>query len=111
MVPTLTETNGRLNMASTPTHAIVVRVTFKAGFEEAATKMLNTEVVPGAKAAAGFVAGYWMHSDDGLMGTSVELFDNLANAQAEMGRRSTDMPANSPVSVDSAEILEIVASG
>jgi hypothetical protein len=97
-------------MAGTPTHAIVVRVTFKAGFEEPAMKMLTTEVVPGAKAATGFVAGYWMHSDDGRTGSSVELFDSLANAQAEMGRRSTDMPADAPVSVDSAEILEIVAS-
>ena len=96
-------------MAGTPTHAIVVRVTFKAGFEEAATKMLNAEVVPGAKKAAGFVAGYWMHSEDGRTGTSVEVFDSLANAQAELGRRSTDMPADAPVSVDSAEILEIVA--
>ena len=99
-----------MNVASTPTHAIVVRVMFKAGFEESATKMLNTEVVPGAKAAPGFVAGYWMHSNDGRTGTSVELFDSLASVQAEMGRRSTDMPAESPVSVDSAEILEIVAS-
>jgi len=97
-------------MAGTPTHAIVVRVTFKAGFEESATMMLDTEVVPGAKAAAGFVAGYWMHSEDGRTGTSVELFDSLSHARAEMGRRSTDMPAGSPVSVDSAEILEIAAS-
>jgi hypothetical protein len=97
-------------MTSTPTHAIVVRVTFKPGFEEAATRTLESEVVPGAKAAKGFVAGYWMHSDDHRKGTSVELFDTLASAQAEMGRRSTEMPAESPVTIDSAEILEIVAS-
>lgn len=97
-------------MAGTPTHAIVVRVTFKPGLEETTTKTLETEVVPGAKAAAGFVAGYWMHAENGRMGTSVELFDSLANAQAEMGRRSTGMPPESPVTIDSAEILEIVAS-
>jgi hypothetical protein len=97
-------------MAATATHAIVVRVSFKKGMEETATNVLKTEVVPGAKAAAGFVAGYWMHADDGATGTSVELFDSLANAQAEMARRSTDMPLESPVTVDSAEILEIVAS-
>ena len=97
-------------MASTPTHAIVVRVTFKPNLAEVATKTLVTEVVPGAKAAVGFVAGYWMHAEDGRTGTSVEIFDSLANARAEVGRRSTDMPADSPVTIDSVEILEIAAS-
>lgn len=97
-------------MASTPTHAIVVRVTFKPGFEEAATNTLETEVVPAAKAAEGFLAGYWMHGERGRTGTSVELFDSLASAQAELARRSTEMPAEAPVTIDSAEILEIAAS-
>ena len=97
-------------MATTPTHAIVVRVTFKPGLEEAATNMLETQVVPGAKAATGFIAGYWMHSEEGRTGTSVELFDSLVNAQAELGRRSTEMPPESPVTVVGAEILEVVAS-
>jgi len=97
-------------MPGTPTHAIVVRVSFKSGSEEAAAKLLDTEVVPGAKAAPGFVAGYWMHSEDRRTGTSVELFDSLPSAQAEMGRRSVDMPAESPVTIDSAEILEVAAS-
>ena len=97
-------------MAGTPTHAIVVRVTFKPGLAEAAAKILDTEVVPGAKAAPGFVAGYWLHSEDGRTGTSVELFDSLENARAELGRRSTSMPPDSPVTVDGAEILEIAAS-
>lgn len=97
-------------MANIPTHAIVVRVSFKPGYEEAATKTLETEVVPAAKAAQGFVAGYWMHGERGRAGTSVELFDSFASAQAELGRRSTEMPAESPVTIDSAEILEIAAS-
>jgi len=95
-------------MTSTPTHAIVVRVTFKPGFEASATTLLESEVIPGAKAAPGFVAGYWMHSDDHSKGASV---DSLSNAQAEMGRRSTQSPPESPVTIDSAEILEIVGSG
>jgi hypothetical protein len=92
-------------MAGTPTHAIVVTVTLKPGFEDSAKTMLETEVVPGAKAAPGFVAGYWMHSADGRTGTSVEPFDSLANAEAEMGRRSSKMPPESPVTIDSAGIL------
>lgn len=97
-------------MASAPTYAIVVRVTFKPGLEEAATKTLETEVVPAAKAAAGFVTGFWMHAQDGRTGTSVELFDSRSNAEAEMSRRSMAMPAESPVTIDSAEILEVAAS-
>ena len=97
-------------MAARATHAIVVRVSFKPGLEAAATETLETEVVPGAKAAAGFVAGYWMHAEGGATGTSVELFDSLANARAELSRRSTDMPPEAPVTVDSAEIMEIAAS-
>lgn len=92
------------------THAVVVTVTFKPGFEEAATKTLNAEVVPGARSAAGFIAGYWMHAADRRTGTSVELFDSLANAEAELAKRSTQMPPESPVTVDSAEILEVAAS-
>ena len=95
---------------TTPTHAIVVHVTFTAGLEGAATDVLHTQVVPGAKAAPGFVAGYWMHAADGRTGTSVELFDSQANAEAELGRRSTEMPPDAPVAVDSAEVLEIAAS-
>ena len=97
-------------MAGTPTCAIVVNVTFKPGFEESASKMLETEVVPAAKSAFGFVVGYWMHSADRRRGTSVELFDSLANAEAEMGRRSTEMLPESPVTIESAAILNVVAS-
>jgi len=98
-------------MAGTPTHAIVVKVRFQPGMTDDATAVLHAEVVPGVKKAAGFVAGYWMHDADSTTGTSVELFDSLANAQAEMGRRSTEAPVDAPVTIESAEILEIVATG
>lgn len=45
-------------MPSAPTCAIVVSVAFKPGFEDMSTRMLESEVVPAAKAAPGFVAGY-----------------------------------------------------
>jgi hypothetical protein len=98
-------------MAGSPTHAIVVRVTFKPGHEDAATKLLEAEVVPAAKRAPGFVAGYWMHAENHRSGTSVELFDGLEHAQAELGRRSVEMPPESPVVVHSVQIMEIVATG
>ncbi len=62
-----------------------------------------------ARCDAGFIAGYWMHSEDGHSGASVELFDSLAYAQAEMGRRSTDMAPEAPVTIVSAEILQVAA--
>jgi hypothetical protein len=99
-----------LTVAVAPTHAIVVNVTFKPGMEEAARQVLETEVVPGAKSAAGFVAGYWMHSKDGSQGSSVELFDTLSNAEAELARRSTEMPPEAPVTIENVAILEIAAS-
>jgi hypothetical protein len=97
-------------MAGAPTHAIVVNVTFREEMMAIADDMLRTQVIPGAKAAEGFVAGYWMHSADGRTGTSVELFDSLANAEAELGRRSTTSPPESPVNVDGVAILEIVGN-
>jgi hypothetical protein len=95
-------------MAATPTHAIVVKVTFKPGIQEAANKVLHEEVIPGAKKADGFVSGYWMHGDDNSFGVSVELFDSLANAQAELGRRAAGVPADSPVEIVSADVVEVV---
>jgi hypothetical protein len=73
----------------------VVKVRFKPGVQEVADTMLRDEVIPGAKKTEGFVAGYWMHAEDGA-GLSVELFDSLANAQAELGRRQTSAPAEAP---------------
>jgi quinol monooxygenase YgiN len=91
-------------------HAIVVQVTFKAGRQHEAMAELEGNVVPGVKKAEGFVGAYWMRSDDALHGVSVELFDTLEHANAEMGRRSTDLPEQAPLSIDSAAILEVIAN-
>ena len=95
-------------MAATPTHAIVVRVTFKPGAGDVADKVLQDEVIPGAKKAPGLVAGYWMHGEGGAVGISVELFDSLANAQAELGRRQTTAPTDAPVQIESVDVVEVV---
>ena len=97
-------------MTDIPTHAIIVIVRFKPGLEESANEMLNSQVIPGAKSAAGFVGGYWMHSADGATGTSVELFDSLANAEAELAKRSMEMPPESPVTIDSVAVMEVVGT-
>jgi hypothetical protein len=96
-------------MATTPTHAIVVRVRFKPGSLEAATEILHSEVVPGAKSAPGFVTGYWMHDLEGLTGNSVELFDNLANAEAALSARVMSLPPEAPVTIESAAVVSVAA--
>jgi hypothetical protein len=91
-------------------HAIVVQVTFKPGRQHEAVSELETNVIPGVKRAAGFVAGYWLRSDDETHGVSVEVFDTLDHANAEMARRSTGLPEQAPLSIDGAAILEVVAT-
>ena len=98
-------------MADTATHAIVVKVTFKPGAADVADKLLQDEVIPGAKQAEGFVAGYWMHGEDRTFGISVELFDSLANAQAELGRRQATSPPDAPVEIVSVDVVEVVGQG
>jgi hypothetical protein len=97
-------------MAGTPTHAIVVRVTFKPGLVDASTEILHNQVVPSAKATPGFIAGYWLHDEGREHGTSVELFDTRANAQASLDQRNIEMPDEAPLTIDSVEVMEIAAS-
>jgi hypothetical protein len=91
-------------------HAIVVQVTFKAGRQHEAMSELEASVIPGVKRAEGFVAGYWLRTDDGARGVSVELFETSDNANAELARRSTDLPDQAPLSIDSVAIFEVIAS-
>ena len=89
-------------------HAIFVQVTFKPGLEDAAQRKLAENVIPNAKQAPGFQRGYWLHSEDGRSGMSIEVFDTAENAKAELGRRSTEMPPEMPVTIDSAGLYEVV---
>ena len=97
-------------MATTPTHAIVVKVRFGPGAHAVADTVLHEQVIPSAAKAEGFIAGYWMHSEDGAWGTSTELFDSRDNAEAEMSRRSGGPPADVPIEIVSADIVTIVGS-
>ena len=91
-------------------HAIVVQVTFKPGRQHEAMSELEANVVPGVKRAEGFVAGYWLHTDDEVRGISVELFDTRANAEAELARRNIIASEQAPLSIDSVAILEVIAN-
>ncbi|HEY6319849.1 MAG TPA: hypothetical protein VI462_18410, partial [Acidimicrobiia bacterium] len=70
---------------------------------------LNDIVVPGAKATPGFINGYWVRSSDQSKGTSVELFETQRQADEASAARSAP-PPDSPVTVVSAEVMEVMAS-
>ncbi len=89
-------------------HAIVAHVTFKQGQENAAVKELDNLVIPAAKGAQGFKGGYWLRSEDGKHGTSVELYESADKARAEMARRGSGVPPQAPVTLDSIELFEVV---
>jgi len=51
-----------------------------------------------------------LRTDDEGRGVSVELFDTRDNANAELARRSTDLPEQAPLSIDTVAIFEVIAS-
>ena len=86
-------------------HAILVKVTI--ADREAAEKGLKENLVPAVSGAPGFVAGYWMHLASGK-GTSVMFFDSEHAAQAFAGQFQP--PPDAPVTMDSVEVGEVLAS-
>lgn len=88
-------------------HAVVVKVSI--GDFEAARSELLERIVPRAKGAPGFVAGYWTRSDDGNNGLSMLVFESEDNARAaaEMIRTAPPPPT---VTQDSLEVREVVAN-
>ena len=93
-------------------HAVLVTVDIDAGQEEAATQVLTGVVIPGVKAADGFVRGTWTRVADGetVTGRSVILFDTEEHARLAAHRAVTEgPPPGAPVSVRSVEVGEVVA--
>jgi heme-degrading monooxygenase HmoA len=85
-------------------HAAVFHVTIKD--RAAAQETLREQVVPGAKGAPGFAAGYWLDRGNDK-GMSVIVFDSQENAQAFVD--SPGPPEGAPVSFDGSEVAEVVA--
>ena len=87
-------------------HAVVVKVTI--GDFEASRTALREQVVPRASQSPGFVAGYWTRSDDGHDGLSMIVFETeeAARAAAEMIRTGGVVPET--VTLESAEVREVV---
>jgi hypothetical protein len=89
-------------------HAVVVKVSI--GDAESAQKVLHERVVPTASGAPGFVAGYWTRSDDGSNGLSMLVFEaeDGARAMADRIRGADWLPET--VTLESAEVREVIAN-
>lgn len=91
-------------------YAVVVNVSIAPGQFAAARKALNEQVVPRVKEAPGFLKGYWTVRDDSSQGTSMTIFQTKQDADnaATMVRNTPTPPG---VSVNSAEVREVIAEG
>jgi hypothetical protein len=91
-------------------YAVVVNVSIVPGQFAAAQKALTEQVVPRIKQAPGFVKGYWTVRDDSSQGTSMAIFRTKQDADnAVTALRNTSPPPG--VSVNSAEVREVIAEG
>jgi hypothetical protein len=88
-------------------HAVVVRVTVND--DERGRRMLDEEVVPRAKQAPGFVAGYWTRSKDDNTGLSMLVVESedAANQVAQMIQGGPPDP--DAVTLESVEVREVIA--
>ena len=87
-------------------YAAIFNVTIKD--RDAAEAGLREQVVPSAKSAPGFVAGYGLDRGDDR-GMAVVLFDSQENARAWVDGGAPP-PEELPVTRDSSEVVEVVAS-
>jgi hypothetical protein len=70
-------------------------------------EVLQSQVVPGAKARPGFVRGTWLRSADGSTGMSLVLYET--KEQAEEAAKNVQPPPGAPVTITSVEVGEVVA--
>jgi len=72
----------------------------------AAEAGLREQVVPGAKAAPGFITGYWLDLENDK-GMAVVIFDSQENAQAWVD--SPGPPDDAPITREGSEVVPVVA--
>ena len=89
-------------------HAVAVKVAI--GDAESAQKELRERIVPSVSGALGLVAAYWTRSDDGSNGLSMLVFEteDAARAMADRIRDADWMPET--VTLESAEVREVIAN-
>jgi hypothetical protein len=82
-------------------HAHVINVEFTDA--DAAIKGLD-DLIPTVKAAPGFVAGYWLRTDDSH-GTSFAVFDTEDQARATLPPVGAEMDGVRIASVDIGQVM------
>ena len=88
-------------------HAVVVRVTIN-DFDRG-RQFLTEEVVPRAKQAPGFVAGYWTTSEGNENGLSMVVFDS-EDAARGVAQMIESQGMDEGVTLEGTEVREVVAS-
>ncbi len=86
-------------------HAVVVRSTLH-DFEQATT-YLREQGIPRVKQAPGFVGAQWVRLSE-TSGTSMLTFETEENARAAVEQLRADPPPGDAVTIESAEIGEVV---
>ncbi len=88
-------------------HAVLVSVRIDAERADEAEKMLHEQTVPRASSFDGFVKGYWARSVDRTRGRGTLIFESEAAAKA--ATEQIVMPPDSPTTVESIEVFEVLA--
>jgi hypothetical protein len=89
-------------------YAVVVKVSIAPGRIDEAVGMLDSMVIPMLKSQAGHAASYFTRSADGANGLSISVFGS--KEQAEASASTVAAPTEAPVSIDSVEVREVIAS-
>ena len=87
-------------------HGVIVNVTIND--VERGMAMLREEVVPRASQAPGFVAGYWLKSEDNK-GMSVLVLESEEQARALAQMIESDGPPSDAVKLEGVEVREVMA--
>jgi hypothetical protein len=88
-------------------HAVLVSVRIDADRADEAEKLLKEQTVPRASSLDGFVKGYWARAADGTRGRGTLIFESEAAAKA--ATEQIVLPPNSPSTIESIEVFEVVA--
>lgn len=87
-------------------HAVVVNVVIND--VERGLEMLREQIVPRVSQAPGFVAGYWLKSDDNR-GLSVLVVESEEAARALAQQVESGGPPSDAVTLESVEVREVMA--
>jgi hypothetical protein len=91
-------------------HAVVVEVDVGGVERDVGLKNVREQIVPRVKQAPGFQSGWWLAPDQAGKGMSVVLFDSEEHARAAAEMVPVGSNPQPGVTVERAEVREVVAS-